>query len=150
MSWSSTAGSKRSQSHVYGVSHHAHAWLHRPSRTNPQRRPIDGPSPWTVGPKHSLTINWPLTSASHQRRVGDACFGKPFGAQATGVALAAGRVATQVAGPRQLERCAEVDSEAHDVGLRHVDQRRSHLNGPTLHAALECQRRGAAERVDEL
>ena len=42
-----------SQSHVYFVSHHSHAKLQRPSRTNPARSPADGPSPCSEGPKTS-------------------------------------------------------------------------------------------------
>lgn len=36
------------QSQVYGVSHQRHDRLQPPSRTNAQRCPADGPSPWTV------------------------------------------------------------------------------------------------------
>ena len=55
--WSSTSGSWSSHRHVYGVSHHEHARLQRPRRTNAARWPSEGPSPWKVGPKTSDTTS---------------------------------------------------------------------------------------------
>src|SRR4051812_7453342 len=138
---SSMAGSYCDQSHVYLVSHHSQARLQRPRRTKAARRPIDGPSPWKVGPKTSLTTSAEPGGGSDGRVI-DAGLGETLGPQGTRIALATRAIAAAVTRPRQVERCARLDAEANDVGLAEVDQRRADLDRPALDPPLQRQRCG--------
>src|SRR5207248_9222028 len=76
--------------------------------------------------------------------------GETLRPQTASVAPTAGAVEARVAGPREVERGADLHTETDDVSLREVDQRGTNLDRPAPDPSLQRQRRRPLERFDEL